>query len=87
MILPHTELQSLLILYPYSIMGKDYYHILNLTRSASNADVKRAYRKLSLKHHPDRSDEPKSEELFLEVKLLQNLIDVMGLSITFIGMS
>lgn len=48
-------------------MGKDYYHILNLTRSASNSEVKRAYRKLSLKHHPDRSDDPKSEELFLEV--------------------
>ena len=48
-------------------MGKDYYQILTLTRSVSNADVKRAYRKLSLKHHPDRSDDPKSDELFLEV--------------------
>ena len=48
-------------------MGKDYYEILNLTRSATLADVKKAYRKLSLKHHPDRSDDPKSEDLFTEV--------------------
>jgi len=48
-------------------MGKDYYQILNLTRSGTGADVKKAYRKLSLKHHPDRSDDPKSDELFLEV--------------------
>lgn len=48
-------------------MGKDYYKILCLTRSATNADVKKAYRKLSLKYHPDRSDDPKADELFLEV--------------------
>ena len=48
-------------------MGKDYYKILCLTRSGTNADVKKAYRKLSLKYHPDRSDDPKADELFLEV--------------------
>ena len=49
-------------------MGKDYYQTLALTRSATNADVKKAYRKLSLKHHPDRSEDPKSEDLFIEVR-------------------
>lgn len=36
-------------------MGQDYYNILNLTRSASDADIKKAYRKLSLKFHPEKN--------------------------------
>lgn len=35
-----------------AIAGKDYYKILGVTRSATSADIKRAYRKLSLKYHP-----------------------------------
>jgi DnaJ-class molecular chaperone len=32
----------------------DYYEVLGLTENASSSDIKKAYRKLSLKHHPDR---------------------------------
>ena len=69
------------ISYLVSTMGKDYYQILNLTRSVSNTDVKRAYRKLSLKHHPDRSDDPKSDELFLEVSVILCIIIDCGVLI------
>ncbi|CAC5424528.1 dnaJ homolog subfamily B member 13-like [Mytilus californianus] len=37
-------------------MGVDYYNILQLTRSATDADIKKHYRKLALKFHPDRND-------------------------------
>lgn len=40
----------------------DYYKILGLTKNASEADIKKAYRKLARKHHPDLNPNDKSAE-------------------------
>ncbi len=46
---------------------KDYYHILEVTRSATPEDIKKAYRKCALAHHPDRNPgDKKAEERFKE---------------------
>ena len=47
----------------------DYYRLLDVPRNASEADIKKAYRRLAMKYHPDRNPGDKSaEESFKEAK-------------------
>src|ERR1043166_8100808 len=47
---------------------RDYYDVLGVARNAGDDEVKRAYRELAVKFHPDKNpDDPKAEEKFKEL--------------------
>lgn len=57
-------------------MNKDLYWVLWVSKSASNEEIKKAYRKNALKYHPDRNKwDKKSEEKFKEIT---NAYDVLS---------
>merc|ERR1712226_1065247 len=61
--LPH----QLIVLHSLVNMGKDYYKILGVARGATEDEIKKAYRKLALKYHPDKNQTVGAEDKFKEI--------------------
>lgn len=55
--------------------GTDFYKVLDVSRKASAAEIKKAYRKLSLKYHPDKNPSEEASAKFAEIA---NAYDVLS---------
>lgn len=54
---------------------KDYYSILGVSPSASESEIKRAFRKLAIQYHPDKNSSPEARPLFHDI---DEAYDVLG---------
>ena len=60
------------------MLFRSYYEVLGVNRDASEEEIKKSYRKLAMKYHPDRNpDNPKAEENFKEAKEAYEIADAM----------
>ncbi|WP_222876870.1 DnaJ C-terminal domain-containing protein [Terrihabitans soli] len=53
---------------------RDPYDVLSVPRGASEAEIKKAFRKLAKTHHPDKSKDPKAKEKFAEISSAYDLL-------------
>ena len=58
---------TILLLLPIAILSEDYYELLGIKKNAENRDIRKAFKKLALKYHPDKNSDDDAHEKFLNI--------------------
>ncbi len=58
---------SILLITEFILAEKDYYEILGVPKDASDRQIKKAFHKLAMTHHPDKNKSPDAEAMFREI--------------------
>ena len=58
---------TILLFLPIAILSEDYYELLGIKKNAENRDIRKAFKKLALKYHPDKNSEDDAHEKFLKI--------------------
>src|SRR5438552_12848929 len=61
-----------------AVTKRDYYEVLSITRTASDEEVKRAYRRLAMKYHPDRNEGDGKHEAEIKFKECAEAYEVLS---------
>ncbi|EGR30284.1 hypothetical protein IMG5_135980 [Ichthyophthirius multifiliis] len=67
-------LQIILFLIITITQARKYYQILGVSPNATEDQIKKAYRKLSIQHHPDKSDDPKATEKYQQINVAYEVL-------------
>ncbi|MBT6774475.1 DnaJ domain-containing protein, partial [Candidatus Woesearchaeota archaeon] len=57
---------------------KDYYKLLGVEKGATKEEIKKAFKKLALKYHPDRAPEDKKVEYEEKFKEINEAVSILG---------
>ena len=55
-------------------MGRDFYKILGISKGATDDEIKKAYRKMAVKWHPDKNKSPEAEEKFKDIAMAYEVL-------------
>src|SRR5207248_852567 len=61
-----------------AVTKRDYYEVLSVTRTANDEEIKRAYRRLAMKFHPDRNDGEGKHEAEIKFKECAEAYEVLS---------
>ena len=72
-------------------MGRDFYKILGISKGATDDEIKKAYRKMAVKWHPDKNKSPEAEEKFKDIAMAYEVLkdkkkrDIYGEFLVFLA--